>query len=609
MKLSLSDFVQRDFSFAIVDEVDSILIDEARTPLIISGPSNTASEKYQLANDAVRGLRRDLDYSVDEKSRNVALTEQGIHKIEKRLKLGNLYNPENTDVLHAIGQALKAHVLFRKDDHYIVRDGGVIIVDEFTGRLMQGRRYSDGLHQALEAKEGVKVQQENQTLATITLQNYFRMYKKLSGMTGTADTEAVEFHKIYNLDVVVIPTNQPMIRLDHDDVLFAKQSDKFVAVALDIEEAHKRGQPVLVGTVSVEKSELLSELLTKRNISHTILNAKQHETEAQIIAQAGQTGNVTISTNMAGRGTDIILGEGVAQLGGLYVVGTERHESRRIDNQLRGRSGRQGDQGTSKFFLSWEDDLMKRFNNKASQFVMRFAGDQPITDPSLTRVIGQVQKRVEGFNYDLRKHLLEYDDVLNKQRRAIYAARNDVLNKKSLQSLYLDQALPQLTKTLCDEFLPPIGTSNEGLKVDGGKLEKFIFSRCLVICDIETSEVENSLTRLELYQLVEKKLLGAFQQKEKLFGSDPMAELEGWVMLQSIDSLWKEHLLNIDHLKDGIGLRGYGQKDPLQEYKREAFELFQRLLKIIKVDALENLFRIQPSISPQQRLGAENPEK
>ena len=370
MKVRLDDFSQRGHNFAIVDEVDSILIDEARTPLIISGPSDQTSDKYLTANDAVRGLRREIDYTVDEKSRSCALTEEGIQKVEKRLHVDNLYNPEHMELVHCINQALKAHVVFRKDDHYIVRDGQIIIVDEFTGRLMHGRRYSDGLHQALEAKENVSIQQENQTLATVTLQNFFRMYDKLAGMTGTADTEAVEFHKIYRLEVVVVPTNRPMVRDDQDDVLYLRQGAKFKSVADEIAIAHKAGQPVLVGTVSIEKSELLSDLLNQRGIKHRVLNAKHHEQEAQIIAQAGQQGHVTISTNMAGRGTDIILGEGVAALGGLYVIGTERHESRRIDNQLRGRSGRQGDPGKSKFFLSWEDDLMKRFNNKANQFLM-----------------------------------------------------------------------------------------------------------------------------------------------------------------------------------------------------------------------------------------------
>ena len=360
MKVKQEDFSQRGHYFTIVDEVDSILIDEARTPLIISGPSDQSGDKYLIANDAVRGLRKEIDYSVDEKSRSCALTEEGIRKVEKRLGVNNMYDPENMELVHAVNQALKAHMTFRKDDHYIVQKGQVIIVDEFTGRLMHGRRYSDGLHQALEAKENVDIQAENQTLATVTLQNFFRMYSKLSGMTGTADTEAVEFHKIYGLDVVVIPTNRPMVRQDEDDVLFLRQTAKFKAVAAEIADAHAKGQPVLVGTVSIEKSELLGELLTEKNIPHQVLNAKQHAQEAEIVANAGQHGKVTISTNMAGRGTDIILGAGVAELGGLYVIGTERHESRRIDNQLRGRSGRQGDGGRSKLFLSWEDDLMKR---------------------------------------------------------------------------------------------------------------------------------------------------------------------------------------------------------------------------------------------------------
>ena len=599
MKVRLEDFSQRGHHFAIVDEVDSILIDEARTPLIISGPSDQTGDKYLMANDAVRGLRKEIDYTVDEKSRSCALSEVGIQKIEKRLSLGNLYDPENMELVHSLNQALKAHMVFRKDDNYIVRDGQVIIVDEFTGRLMHGRRYSDGLHQALEAKENVAIQAENQTLATVTLQNYFRMYERLSGMTGTADTEAVEFHKIYKLDVVVIPTNRPMVRLDHDDVLFLRQTAKFNAVAEEIEKAHAKGQPVLVGTVSIEKSELLSDLLTKRNIPHQVLNAKHHEQEAHIIAQAGQNGHVTISTNMAGRGTDIILGEGVAALGGLFVIGTERHESRRIDNQLRGRSGRQGDNGQSRFFLSWEDDLMKRFNNKANQFIMeRFVGDEAIADPRLTRVIGQVQKRVEGFNYDLRKHLLEYDDVLNKQRKTVYSARMRILRKENVRDLLIPDSMTQLAKLICDEYVPPSGQPGEMVTVDYRALERTIFARFNTVLPLSNEErAKTELTRQEFYDFLDGKLRTAYETKEKLFGEEQMREIERWVMLQTVDQYWKDHLLSLDHLRDGIGLRGYGQKDPLQEYKREAFELFKRLVVAIKQDSLESLFRIQPNLA------------
>ncbi len=600
MKVKLEDFVQRGHHYAIVDEVDSILIDEARTPLIISGPSDGSSDKYLIANNAVRGLRKEIDYTVDEKSRSCALSEAGISKVEKRLKIENLFDPENSELVHACQNALRAQVLFRKDDHYIVQQGQIIIVDEFTGRLMHGRRFSDGLHQALEAKENVAIQAENQTLAQVTLQNYFRMYTKLSGMTGTADTEAVEFHNIYKLNVVVIPTNKTMIRKDYDDVLFLKQSIKFDAIANEIETIHKTGQPILVGTVSIEKSELLSELLKKKHIPHQVLNAKQHEQEALIIAQAGQKGKVTLSTNMAGRGTDIILGEGVAQLGGLYVIGTERHESRRIDNQLRGRSGRQGDPGASKFFLSWEDELMRRFNNKANQFIMeRFVGNEAIHDPRLTNVIGKVQKRVEGFNYDIRKQLLQYDDVLNQQRKTIYAARMRILRKESVKEIMNTDALEKFAQTICDDFSPPSGILGEMVTIDYGKLERVLFKNFNKAISPFTQEERQhlELTRADFYALMTKKLKQEYAEKEQLFGVEHMGNIERWVMLQTIDSWWKDHLLNIDHLKDGIGLRGYAQKDPLQEYKHEAFELFKRLIGAIKQDSLQMMFRIQPNLA------------
>ncbi len=601
MKVRIEDFVQRGHHFAIVDEVDSILIDEARTPLIISGPSDRSSDTYHLSNNAVRGLRKEIDYTVDEKSRACALSEEGITKIEKNLSLENLFAPENFELVHSVNQALKARVLFRRDDHYIVQNGEIVIVDEFTGRLMQGRRFSDGLHQALEAKENVKIQAENQTLAQITLQNYFRMYDNLSGMTGTADTEAVEFHNIYNLNVVVIPTNRSMVREDHDDVLFLKQTTKFNAVANEIENIHKKGQPTLVGTVSIEKSEILSNLLEKRNIPHQILNAKHHEQEAHIIANAGQKGKVTISTNMAGRGTDIILGPGVKELGGLVVIGTERHESRRVDNQLRGRSGRQGDPGESKFFLSWEDDLMRRFNNKANQFIMeKFVGDEAIYDPRLTRIIGKVQKRVEGFNYDIRKQLLEYDNVLNQQRKTIYSARLRILNKENIKDMLINESLDSYARVLCDEFETPKGFPGETIQIHFSQLERYLFRTLNKAVPFTPEERKNDdCTREEFHQLMKNKLLSEYAEKEKLFGSDKLREIERWIMLQTIDSWWKDHLFNIDHLKDGIGLRGYAQKDPLQEYKREAFELFQRLITAIKQDSLQMLFKIQPQIEEE----------
>jgi len=598
MKVRIEDFVQRGHHFAIVDEVDSILIDEARTPLIISGPSDRSSDKYLTANDAIRGLRKEIDYTVDEKARSCALSEEGISKIEQKLSLTNLFEPDNFDLVHALNQALKAHVLFRRDDHYIVQNGQIVIVDEFTGRLMQGRRFSDGLHQALESKENVEIQAENQTLAQVTLQNYFRLYDKLSGMTGTADTEAVEFHNIYSLNVTVIPTNRTMIRIDHDDILFLKQTTKFNAVADEIARIHKKGQPVLVGTVSIEKSEILSNLLNKRKIPHQILNAKQHEKEAHIIANAGYKGKVTISTNMAGRGTDIILEPGVQELGGLFVIGTERHESRRIDNQLRGRSGRQGDPGESKFFLSWEDDLMRRFNNKANQFIMeKFVGDEAIYDPRLTRIIGKVQKRVEGFNYDVRKQLLEYDNVLNQQRKTIYAARLRILNKENVKDMLLNDSLDTYARVICDEFDTPKGFPGEMINIDFSQFERFLFRSLNKAIPFSPEEKQNSeCTREEFYMLMKNKLLQEYKEKEKLFGTDKLREIERWVMLQTVDSWWKDHLFNIDHLKDGIGLRGYAQRDPLQEYKREAFELFQRLIVAIKQDSLQMLFKIQPQL-------------
>ena len=439
MKFSLEDYVQRDFNYAIVDEVDSILIDEARTPLIISGPSEESTDKYYKINQVIPRLRRDKDYTIDEKSRTVVLTEEGVAKVEGYLKVQNLFEPKNIELLHHVNQALKAHTLFKRDVDYLVKDGQVIIVDEFTGRVMPGRRYSDGLHQALEAKEKVNIERENQTLASITFQNYFRMYKKLAGMTGTADTEAAEFNKIYNLDVCVVPTNMPMIRLDNSDVIYKTEAEKFNAVIEEIKELHTQKRPVLVGTISIEKSELLSKYLSRTGIKHHVLNAKHHEKEAEIIAQAGQPGMVTISTNMAGRGTDIKLGEGVAEVGGLHILGTERHESRRIDNQLRGRSGRQGDLGSSRFYLSLEDDLLRIFGAERISSIMDRIGmeeNQPIEHKLISRAIENAQKRVEAHNFDIRKHLLEFDDVMNRQRQVIYEQRKRVLKGEDLGQMW-----------------------------------------------------------------------------------------------------------------------------------------------------------------------------
>ncbi len=464
MKFAIEDYVQRDFHYAIVDEVDSILIDEARTPLIISGPSEESTDKYYRINQVIPRLRRDTDYSIDEKSRTVVLTEEGVARVESHLKVSNLYEPRNIDTLHHVNQALKAHTLFKRDVDYLVKDGQVIIVDEFTGRIMPGRRYSDGLHQALEAKEKVKIEQENQTLASITFQNFFRMYSKLAGMTGTADTEAAEFKKIYNLDVVVIPTNMPMIRVDHTDVIYKTEKEKFAAVIEEIRELNKAGRPVLVGTISIEKSELLSKYLNQTGIQHHVLNAKNHEREAEIVSQAGQRGQVTISTNMAGRGTDIKLGEDVAELGGLHILGTERHESRRIDNQLRGRSGRQGDQGSSRFYLSLEDDLLRIFGAEKISSIMDKIGieeNEPIEHKLISRAIENAQKRVEGQNFDIRKHLLEYDDVMNRQRQVIYEQRKSVLKGDNLRA-DLQDIIEETVEDLVPEYVDDRSTPTNG---------------------------------------------------------------------------------------------------------------------------------------------------
>nr|HPK53917.1 preprotein translocase subunit SecA [Smithellaceae bacterium] len=467
MKFSLEDYVQREFNYAIVDEVDSILIDEARTPLIISGPSEESTDKYYKINQIIPRLKKERDYVIDEKSRTVVLTEEGVAQVEGFLNVQNLYEPRNIEIVHHVNQALKAHTLFRRDVDYLVKDGEVIIVDEFTGRVMPGRRYSDGLHQALEAKENVKIERENQTLASITFQNYFRMYKKLAGMTGTADTEAAEFKKIYNLEVIVIPTNMPMIRRDHNDLIYKTEQEKIKAVIEEVKALNKAKRPVLIGTISIEKSELLSKHLNRSGIKHHVLNAKNHEKEAEIVAQAGQAGMVTISTNMAGRGTDIRLGEGVAELGGLHILGTERHESRRIDNQLRGRSGRQGDDGSSRFYLSLEDDLLRIFGAERISSIMDRVGieeDQPIEHKYISRAIENAQKRVEGQNFDIRKHLLEYDDVMNKQRKVIYEQRKKVLRGESLWE-DIEEMVEDITEDLLDEY------ANEKMRFDEWNLK------------------------------------------------------------------------------------------------------------------------------------------
>jgi preprotein translocase subunit SecA len=626
MKFSLDDYVQRDLNYAIVDEVDSILIDEARTPLIISGPTHENTDKYYKINRVIPGLNKDVHHTVDEKARSVVLTEEGVARVEKSLNVSNLYDPSQMETLHHVNQALKAHTLFKKDVDYIVKDGQVIIVDEFTGRLMPGRRYSDGLHQALEAKEGVKIENENQTLATITFQNYFRMYDKLGGMTGTADTEAAEFKKIYDLDVVVIPTNLPMIRNDRSDLIYKTAQEKFDAAVEEIKDLYHRGQPVLVGTISIEKSEYLASRLKRLGIPHNILNAKNHALEAEIVAQAGRYKGVTISTNMAGRGTDIILGgnpkflalsrakkgEGteefkelyskflkqceeerrlVVEAGGLHILGTERHESRRIDNQLRGRSGRQGDAGSSRFYLSLEDDLMRIFGGERVKSIMEKVGmeeGEPIEHRYTTRAIENAQKKVEAHNFDIRKHLLEYDDVMNKQREVIYSQRRFILSGENLQ-VSIEDMIEDTVEDIVDRF------SDEHTHYDewdsAGLIEAVWgqFGIRLSLSSLQPSEK----SRDGLVEYVTARSKAAYIQKEEEIGSAMMRELEKFIMLQAVDNQWKDHLLTMDHLKDGIGLRGYGQRDPLKEYQKEGYEMFLDMSNRIKEETLRNLFLVK----------------
>jgi preprotein translocase subunit SecA len=629
MKFDLEDYVQREHYYAIVDEVDSILIDEARTPLIISGPTDETTDKYVKINKVVKYLNKETDFTIDEKSKTVSLTEEGVAKLEKLLNQGNLYDPSNIETLHHVHQALKANVLFKRDVDYVVKDGEVLIVDEFTGRLMPGRRYSDGLHQALEAKEGVTVEKENQTLASITFQNYFRMYTKLSGMTGTADTEAVEFNKIYGLDVIVIPTNKPMIRKDYNDVIYKTEKEKFKAVIDEIVQCHKNGQPVLVGTISIEKSEVLNKMLARRGIKHNVLNAKHHENEAFIIAQAGRKGAVTISTNMAGRGTDIVLGgnpemmlkeemkskgieyspeeyekrlnelkkqcekekEEVLKAGGLHVLGTERHESRRIDNQLRGRSGRQGDPGSSRFFVSLEDDLMRIFGGERISSLMdrlKIPEGEPIENALITKSIENAQKKVEGHNFEIRKQLLEYDDVMNKQRETIYSLRKDILtegNLKELMSEFIEEYFDSVFYKYVDEKLNPEEWDFESLikELENDLTIKFNIN-FNELQDVPVQEVKDKLLNV---------IFQEYEDREKTFGEELIRHLEKLILLHSLDTLWKEHLLNIDLLKEGIGLRGYAQQDPVRVYQKEAYELFLSLIDSIKLTAVKDFFRIR----------------
>ncbi len=651
MKFSLEDMVQRDHYYAIIDEVDSILIDEARTPLIISGPSEESTDLYYYIDEIVRKLKREVHFTLDEKTKSAHLTEEGISECERLLGIKNLYNPRYVRIVHHINQALRAHHLFKRDVDYVVKDGKVVIVDEFTGRLMPGRRWSDGLHQAVEAKERVRIEAENQTLAMVTIQNYFRMYEKIAGMTGTAETESAEFKEIYNLDVVVVPTHRPMIRQDLPDLVFRTYKEKLEKVVEEIEENYKKGRPVLVGTISIEKSELLSKMLKKKKIPHQVLNAKHHEREAQIIAQAGRSQAVTIATNMAGRGVDILLGgnpEGLAKaqleaegyelseiserawnevlalarqgqnptekypdywakllyqkylecqedaervksLGGLYIIGTERHESRRIDNQLRGRAGRQGDPGASRFFLSLEDDLLRLFGSDKLKSFMEKLGlpeGEPLEHPWLTKAIEQAQKKVEAYHFEIRKHLLEYDDVMNKQRETIYSQRKEILKSDTIRD-WIFSMLEETAEDLVSETLFEEKNISEEALLNLKTRVKEVFA-------FEPAFSKGALTsRASLLEELKNQALSAYEKREKIIGPDLMRNLEKYFLLTTIDSLWKEHLLILDHVKESVGLRGYGQKNPLQEYKREAFHLFVELMRKIRETTLSYLFRVE----------------
>jgi len=628
MKYDRGDMVQREHHFAIVDECDSILVDEARTPLIISGPAEASTDKYYVVNKIIPHLQRDKHFTMEEKSKTASLTDEGNGKVEELLNIDNLYDPQHIELLHHIYQGLKAHYLYKRDVDYMIRDGEVIIVDEFTGRLMPGRRWSDGLHQAIEAKEGVEVKNENQTLATITFQNYFRMYSKLAGMTGTADTEAVEFKKIYNLDVSVIPTNKPICRADREDVVYKTEQAKFKAIATEIKERHEKGQPILVGTASIEKSELLSNFLKREGVRHDVLNAKHHEREAEIVAQAGRKGAVTIATNMAGRGTDIVLGgnfemmakrevgaeEGpefeaamkkykelcekekqeVLTAGGLYIIGTERHESRRIDNQLRGRSGRQGDPGESKFYLSLEDNLMRIFNGEMIQRIMdrlNVPDDEPITAGMVSRSIEGAQRKVEGHNFDIRKHLLDYDNVMNQQRNIIYGMRRKIMDGEDVERSFLDM-LGDISSNVLDAHVP-MGQKKEHWNLEG--LNTAVQQQFGLRIDFQSfPHIDADV----ITQAVSKAVKDIYEKQKTNLGQ-LHSQIQKMILLQAIDHHWKEHLAKIDRLKEGINLRGYAQKDPLIEYKKEAFNAFEELNNTIKSDSIEKYLKVQ-IVSPDQ---------
>jgi len=604
MKVTAESLVQRDLHYSIVDEVDSILIDEARTPLIISGPSNETTDKYVIVNRIIPFLKKDVHFTVDEKQRTVHLTDDGVEEVENRLRIDNLYDPQHIDLLHHVEQALKAHAVFKRDVDYVVKEGEVIIVDDFTGRLAPGRRFSDGLHQALEAKEGVQVANENQTLASITYQNYFRMYDKLAGMTGTADTESEEFASIYNLAVIVVPTNRPMIRKDQPDVVYKNERAKFRAIVADIKERHERGQPILVGTTSIEKSERLSEFLKREDIKHVVLNAKQHEREAKIVTQAGQPGAVTISTSMAGRGTDIKLGEGVVELGGLYILGCERHESRRIDNQLRGRSGRQGDPGEGRFYLSLEDNLLRIFAGDRMAKVMNFLGmdeDEPIEARMISKAIEDAQMRVEAQHFDVRKHLLKYDDVMNYQRKVVYGWRKKLLYKEDVQA-DVHEISQELIAAVCEQAIPAKAKVEDwdwkNLKEALEQLCDYDFNLSQVKENMESGQGEIH-TETELFEYFVAEWEKLYQKKEQEISSDLMRRMERWLLLHTLDDRWREHLLDMDHLREGIGLRGYAQKDPVLDYQQESFRLFEDMFMRVKREFLEKLHRVQIRVEPE----------
>ncbi|TAK95836.1 preprotein translocase subunit SecA [Patescibacteria group bacterium] len=600
MVQSFEQMTQRPLNFAIVDEVDSILIDEARTPLIISAPDSESTKLYQQFARIVPRLKEQEDYEVDEKMKAVTLTDKGIARVEEILGMGNIYDPGKVSYVHHLEQSLKAQILFKLDRDYVVKEGEVIIVDDFTGRLMQGRRYSEGLHQAIEAKEGVEVQRESRTLATITFQNYFRMYDKLSGMTGTASTSAEEFSKVYKLDALEIPTNRPTVRKDLPDVIYKTEAGKFKAIVEKIKEVHAMGQPILVGTIAIEKSEYLSALLSRDGIEHQVLNAKHHEQEAAIITQAGQKGLVTIATNMAGRGTDIKLGDGVREVGGLFILGTERHEARRIDNQLRGRAGRQGDPGASQFFVSLEDELMRRFGGDKMKGMMDSLGlpeDQPIQNVLISRTIESAQSKIEGYNFDLRKHVLEYDDVMNKQREVIYKKRKEILTLKDTKREVLhdvQEELERMVSVNCvneeeswqlDTIMADVSGIFHLSEADRKQLE--------IIRDDKAKNEAEKVGALVEYLIGVAKV--AYNVKEKEIGEEAMRQVERSLLLQTIDTFWMNHLDEIDYMRQGIGLRGYGQRDPLVEYKREAFGMFSHLVENIRSSVVHSIFKVSTS--------------